>query len=158
MILVLLGTQDKPFNRLLDKIESEILKGNIKQKVIAQIGSTKYHGKEIETFDFCSKKRIDDLIKKSDIIICHAGVGTIIECINNGKKLVVVPRQKKFNEHVNDHQIQITKEFAKKGYIIPVYDIEKLLKAIKKASGLNVRKYESNSEHFKNKLVKYIDM
>ena len=42
MIFVTLGTQDKSFKRLLDSIQSEINKGNIKEKVVVQSGYTKY--------------------------------------------------------------------------------------------------------------------
>ena len=44
-----------------------------------------------------------------------------------GKIPIVVPRQKQFNEHVNDHQVDFVKAVAEKmGTIIPVYDIETL--------------------------------
>ena len=53
--------------------------------------------------------------------------------LNKNKKLIVVPRLKKYKEHVNDHQLQITDNFAKEGYIIALEDGEKLQDALKKA-------------------------
>ena len=55
MILVLLGTQDKPFNRLLEAISKAKKNKIIKDKVIAQIGCTTFEDKNINTFDFKSK-------------------------------------------------------------------------------------------------------
>ena len=92
MILVLLGTQDKPFLRLLKMVSKEIDKGNIKEKVVAQTGYTTFSNEKITTFDFKSKDEIEKLIDKARIIITHAGVGTITECLEKGKKIIVVPR------------------------------------------------------------------
>ena len=103
MILVLLGTQDKPFLRLLKMVSKEIDKGNIKEKVVAQTGYTAFSDKNIESFDFKNKEEIEKLIDKARIIITHAGVGTITECLEKGKKIIVVPRLKKYLEHTNDH-------------------------------------------------------
>ena len=49
MILITLGTQDKSFERLLKAVDKEIENGNIKEKVIAQIGTTKYESKNTIT-------------------------------------------------------------------------------------------------------------
>ena len=53
MILVLLGTQDQSFERILKAISKQIEKGNIKDKVVAQIGKTRFTSDKITTFDFC---------------------------------------------------------------------------------------------------------
>ena len=42
MIFVTLGTQDKPFKRLIKAVEKQVMLGNIKQEVIVQAGCTKY--------------------------------------------------------------------------------------------------------------------
>ncbi len=157
MILVLLGTQDKPFNRLLDAILKEINKGNIKDKVIAQIGSTVFESDKIKTFDFIDKQEIKELICKAKFIITHAGVGTITDCIRENKKVIVVPRIKKYGEHTNDHQLEITKEFALKKYVLPVYDVKNLSKALKEIKDFKPNKYESNNDNFKELVKGYID-
>ncbi len=157
MILVLLGTQDKPFLRLLKMVSKEIDKGNIKEKVVAQTGYTTFSNEKITTFDFKSKDEIEKLIDKARIIITHAGVGTITECLEKGKKIIVVPRLKKYLEHTNDHQMQITKEFEMKGYVIALYDNKRLSVALEKIKTFKPKRYESNSENFKMKIKDYID-
>lgn len=157
MILVLLGTQDKPFDRILKAVAKQIDKGNIKEKVVAQTGCTLFEHKKIKTFDFVSKEEIEKLIDKAKLIITHAGVGTITECIVRNKKVIVVPRLKKYGEHTNDHQLQITKEFAMKNYVLPLYDTKNLSKALEKVKTFKPVKYESNSENFKNKMIEYIN-
>lgn len=153
----MLGTQDKPFNRILKAVAREKKKGNIKDKIIAQIGCTNFKDDNIKTFDFSSKEEIESLIEKARIIITHAGVGTITECLSKDKKVIVVPRLKKYGEHTNDHQLQITKEFALKGYVLPLYDTKNLSKALNDIKTFKPVKYESNNEGFKNKIKEYID-
>ena len=158
MILVLLGTQDKPFDRLLKEVDKLKKEGIIRDKVVAQIGSTKGIYDHLEVFDFCSKEKIESLIDEARIIISHAGVGTITECIEKDKKVIVVPRVKKHGEHTNDHQLQITKEFALKKYILPLYDVKKLQRALSDIKTFEPEKYESNTNNFSNKIKEYIDM
>ena len=157
MILVLLGTQDKPFNRLLSAVAKSKKDGAIKEKVVAQIGCTNFEDKNIEAFDFDEKEKIEKLIDKARIIITHAGVGTIIECIKKNKKVIVVPRLKKYGEHTNDHQLQITKEFALKNYVLPLYDVKRLSNILVDVKTFKPNKYESNKENFQNKIKDIID-
>jgi len=118
LILVLLGTQDKKFNRLLEGIDSAIDNGYIKDDVIVQAGySADYKSKNMKIFDLIPIDEFDDLIKKSDLIITHGGVGSITTALKNEKKVIAVPRLKKYNEHMNDHQLQIINNFSKSGYI-----------------------------------------
>lgn len=157
MILVLLGTQDKPFNRLLEAISKAKKNKVIKDKVVAQIGCTTFEDENIDTFDFKSKEEIEKLIDKARIVITHAGVGTITECLQRNKKVIVVPRLKKYGEHTNDHQLQITKEFAMKKYVLPLYDVKRLNKVLNDIKNFTPLKYKSNTENFKNKIKEYID-
>lgn len=157
MILILLGTQDKPFKRILKQVEKLKKDNIIKDKIIAQIGYTKFQSNYIETFDFIAKEKIQELIDKAKVVITHGGVGIITECLEKNKKLIVVPRLSKHKEHTNDHQLEITKEFASKEYIIPLYDVKKLEDALKQARKFEVKKYVSNNKHFVKQIKKYID-
>ena len=68
MILVTLGTQDKNFKRLLDIIQKEIDKGNIKDKVVVQAGCTKYESKDMDIFDLIDRESFDKLINECSIL------------------------------------------------------------------------------------------
>ena len=97
MILVTLGTQDKTFERLLKTIDEQIDKGNIKEKVVVQAGSTKYESDNMEIHDFLTREEYDEYIKKCDLLITHGGVGTILSGLNNGKVVIATPRLAKYN-------------------------------------------------------------
>ena len=95
MILITLGTQDKEFTRLLDQVQKEIDKGNIKDKVIVQAGHTKYESKDMEIFDLIDREKFSELISSCDLLITHGGVGSIITGLQNDKKVIVAPRLSK---------------------------------------------------------------
>ncbi len=147
LILVLTGTA-KPFSRLLDAVSSCVKNGSIKERIVAQIGVTNFVDENIETFDFADSKTLNKLIDEANVIITHGGVGTIIDCLKKNKKILVVPRLKKYKEVANDHQIQIIDEFGNRGCIIPVYDLSLLGDKIKDAKKFKPNSYKSNTNKF----------
>lgn len=157
MILITLGTQDKQFTRLLDVVQEQINKGNIKDKVIVQAGHTKYKSKDMKIFDLIDRDKFTDLIAKCDILITHGGVGSIITGLQNNKKVIVAPRLSKYNEHINDHQIQIVENFAQAGYILPLYENDDLGKVLKKVNKFKPKEYISNTKNMINLIENYID-
>ena len=157
MILILLGTQDKAFDRILKEVSILKREGYIKDRIVAQTGYTKFDDDSIEMFDYVPKKELEELIEKARVVIAHGGVGTITECLNKNKKVIVVPRLKKYKEHTNDHQLQIVKEFAKENYILPLYKIRDLKDTLEMAKKFKPNKYNVESNNFVNTLKKYID-
>lgn len=157
MILITLGTQDKEFKRLLDEVQKQIDNGNIKEKVVVQAGHTKYESKDMEIFDLIDREKFSKLISECDILITHGGVGSIITGLQNNKKVIVAPRLAKYNEHMNNHQLQITENFSKAGYILPLYDGDDLGKVLKKVKKFKPKKFKSNTDNFIKIISDYID-
>ena len=130
MIFVSLGTQDKPFRRLLDYLENS----DIDDEIIVQAGYTDYDSKKMKILKYIAKDDFDEYIRKADYVIWHAGVGTIVNCLNHKKKVLTVPRLAKYGEHHNDHQLQIADAYCQKGYILKMSeddDINEKLKELK---------------------------
>ena len=157
MILVLLGTQDNSFERLLKQIENCIDSKVIKEEVIVQAGNTKYISNKMQILDFISGEELASLIQKANFIITHGGVGSIIGALKANKKVIAVPRKHKYKEHVNDHQTQIVENFNKEGYIIGIDDVEDLKVAIEKVKNFEPKKYTSNTENFIKIIENYIE-
>ncbi|TMO75857.1 glucuronosyltransferase [Pseudoalteromonas sp. S3785] len=107
-VLVSVGAQ-LPFKRLIEAI-SDINK-SLSLDVFAQVGedSNTYDG--IQVIDFLSSNEYKAKLDWCDIVIAHAGMGTIIQCLELNKKLIVVPRLAKFGEHRNDHQLDTISRF-----------------------------------------------
>lgn len=153
MILVMLGTQNNSFHRLLEKIDELIEKGIIKEEVIVQAGYTKYESNKMKLIDFTSREELEKLEQKANFIITHGGVGSIITSLEKGKKVIAVPRLHEYGEHVNDHQKEIIEKFNKSGYIIGIKSVEELENAIKKIEKFKPNPYTENN----NKILKIIE-
>lgn len=134
MLLMTVGTQKFRFDRLLRKMDTLIEQGIIKDKVIAQIGYSNYHPLYYSYTDFISEKEFNILIEKSDILITHGGVGTVIKGLLCKKRVIIVPRKKEYGEHIDNHQFEIGEEFSKRGYTVLCKDIEELAEKIEEVS------------------------
>ena len=190
MIFVSLGTQDKPFNRIIDYILK--LKEEIKElediEIVFQIGQTKLSEEEknkieklnektnekkvsekiknkekknITVFNMLKPEEMKKYIINSSIVITHAGVGTIMECIEHNKDIIVLPRKEENGEHVNNHQEEIAFEMEKKGLLYKVDTYEKMkeivIELIKNSNNKKEKKYISNNEKFNDMLIDYLE-
>lgn len=156
MILVMLGTQNNSFERLLKKLDELIEKKVIDEKVIVQSGYTNYESKNMRIFDLIPQEELERYQEQADLIITHGGVGSIVSSIKKGKKVIAIPRLHRYHEHVNDHQKQIVELFDKKGYIIGIQRIDELQKAIIKAQEFNPKKYDEK-ERNNSKILRIIE-
>lgn len=127
MIFVTVGTHEQPFDRLVEKIDQ--LKGNhvIEDDVVIQSGYSNYQPKYCKSFPFLPYDEMEQYVKEAKIVITHGGPSSFIMPLQLHKVPVVVPRQKQFNEHVNNHQVDFcnaVKERQKN--ILVVEDIDQL--------------------------------
>ena len=153
MIFVTLGTQDKSFKRLLEMVDKAITEGYIKDKVIVQAGVTKYSSDRMDIYNLLPIDKFNKYIEECDLLITHGGVGSILNGLKNNKKVIVMPRLLKYDEHESDHQIQIVNTFYEKGYILKVDENDDLGKIINESKKFKPNKYIFNNEKF----VKLID-
>lgn len=114
MIFVTVGTHEQPFNRLIKEVDRLVETGIIKDEVFIQIGYSTYEPKFCKWSSLISFDKMNELMQTSDIIISHGGPATFMSAIANGKKPIVVPRQEKYDEHVNDHQVDFAQQVKEK--------------------------------------------
>jgi beta-1,4-N-acetylglucosaminyltransferase len=130
MIFVTVGAS-LSFDRLIEYIDKEIAPIS-NEKIIAQIhDSSVYIPQNIDYIQTQNKKSFDEHIKSADLIISHAGMGVILDCIKYHKKLILVPRDPSLGEHIDAHQYEICEylEDNNKGITI-VYDLDDLYDTI----------------------------
>lgn len=157
MIFVTLGSQKFQFNRLLIEIDRLVEEGKITEEVFAQIGYSDYEPKNYKYKNFLDRDEFANIMGKCDKVITHGGTGAIIGAVKNEKKVIAVPRLSIFGEHVDDHQLQITKEFKDMGFIETTKEINKLEYLINSIQNLKFKKYISNTNNIITELDKYID-
>lgn len=157
MILILLGTQDNSFHRLLDKVQELIDKKVITEKVIVQAGRTKYESKDMKIYSLMPEEKLREIMKKADLVITHGGVGSIVMALKMGKKVIAVPRLSAFGEHINDHQIQIVDSFDKQEFLIGLTELDDLEKALNKAKTFKPKHFKSETDHMIKLIEDFID-
>ncbi|MCK5494658.1 MAG: beta-1,4-galactosyltransferase [Candidatus Omnitrophica bacterium] len=123
------------FDRLVKKMDR--IAENIDEEVIIQVGETIYAPKNARYFRFASKEDMDMLYERSRIVVCHAGVGSILIALEHKKPVIAVPRRKKYEEHIDDHQLDIAGELEKEGLITVVHDVEALDGSLKNSSNVS---------------------
>lgn len=145
MIFVCLGSRGYQFNRLLIELDKLIATKQVDEEIVAQIGTSDYVPQNYTYFKFMDKEKFDKYQDDASIIISHGGTGALITALKKGKRVIAVPRLKKFNEHIDDHQIQISKTLEKKKYLLCVKNISDLILAIKDIRVFEVKKYNEPS-------------
>lgn len=161
MIFVTVGTHEQQFNRLVQKIDELKRDGVIQEEVLIQTGYSTYEPKYCEWQQWVPYPKMIENVDKARIVITHGGPSSFIMPLQVGKTPIVVPRQAKFEEHVNDHQVKFCNAVADRyGSIFVVEDIEKLGEAITGYEYLVKAmpgKQESNNAKFNAELEKIVE-
>lgn len=125
MIFVTVGTHEQSFNRLVEYMDKWAAENE--EEVVIQTGYSTYEPKH------CKWKKLfpyQEMVKNVDaarIVITHGGPSSFIMPLQIGKTPIVVPRKKKYHEHVNDHQVAFSKAVEERmGTIIVVENVEDL--------------------------------
>lgn len=131
MIFVSVGTHEQPFNRLIENIDKLKEDSLILEDIIIQTGFSTYEPKYCAWSKFFKYQEMIKNVAEARIVITHGGPSSFIMPLQIGKIPIVVPRQRKFNEHVNDHQMNFTRAvFLRQGNIINIEDINELKNTI----------------------------
>ena len=153
MIFITVGSQKFQFNRLLKKIDDLIDTGIITEEVFAQTGASDYIPKNYPYEPFLDRTVFAEKISGCDKVITHGGTGVIIGSVKKGKKVLAVPRYAKYGEHVDDHQLQLLRQFDELGIIIACYEMDELGDKFKELCEAQFKPYTSNT----NELIESID-
>ena len=159
MIFVTVGTHEQQFNRLIKKIDQLKKDGHIKDDVFIQTGFSDYIPEGCDWKKFLSYEEMIQKIKDAKIVITHGGPSSFILPLQYGKTPIVVPRMKKYDEHVNDHQVEFCRKYnSLNNNIIVVVNIDELnpelFSIIKKKTLINS---DSNTLSFCKRLSKILE-
>ena len=83
--------------------------------------------------------------------------GAIIGAVKNGKKVIAVPRLYEYQEHVDNHQIQLINEFKELNFIEAAYEIDELEEAIDNIKIKKYNKYISNTRKIIDSIESFIE-
>jgi UDP-N-acetylglucosamine transferase subunit ALG13 len=122
MILVTVGTNEQPFDRL---VQAAAELGGSEPLVVQHGASRVPHGRG-RWVDFVEFGELAELMRSADAVVSHAGVGSIILARRQGKRPFVVPRRMHLGEAVDDHQVTLARRLAGRGMLELVEDVRLL--------------------------------
>lgn len=131
MILVITGTHEQQFDRLMRAVES-LPSG---EEIVVQTGHCTVTPANARAHGFLPFEEVMRLMREARVVVTHAGTGTVMSALEAGKTPVVAARLKKYGEHVDDHQLDLVQSLADIGLIVPFNDGDNLAAKISEAAG-----------------------
>ena len=111
MIFVTIGTSE-PFDRLV-----RALPGRGDEELVIQCGDGALRPTDATVYDYLSFEETVELVRRARVVVCHAGVGTILTALANGRRPIVMPRRAAEGEAVDDHQVALAERLDAAGVV-----------------------------------------
>jgi UDP-N-acetylglucosamine transferase subunit ALG13 len=157
MIFCTVGTQ-LPFDRLLGSVDNLAIMYSDK-RFYGQIGDSKYLPHNFEWIRSLDETSYHQILKEAELIIGHAGMGTILTAFEYGIPVIIIPRLLEFGEHRNDHQLSTIKKFSNRDGVFACEDINDLETVFADALSYTRKKHANNDSciNFSRKLMSIVD-
>ncbi|WP_082701030.1 glycosyltransferase [Erythrobacter sp. YT30] len=127
MILVTVGMQ-LGFDRLIEALDH--IASTLEHEVIAQSGNGKYVAQNMEQHSSIVPHEFEGLISSADLIVSHAGIGSVLTAARHGIPIVLFPRRADMGEHRNDNQLATCRQLQGRPGIHMAFDEAELRKTI----------------------------
>lgn len=106
MIFLTIGTHE-PFDRLVRAVDDWCLATGRQETLFGQITEPRAGGYVPQHFRWVSRLSPVDYaaqVARADLLVSHAGMGSILTALHMGKPIVIMPRRGHLRETRNDHQ------------------------------------------------------
>lgn len=140
-VLVVVGSDHHPFDRLMRWVELW-LDEHPEQRdfFFVQSGASPIRPR-CATTQLLAPGALAEKLKAADMVVCHGGPGSVLDCWNNGILPVAVPRLRQFGEVVDDHQFDFCRQLDDEGRVVMARSYDDLCILFDKAI--------ADPEHFK---------
>lgn len=155
MIFLTVGTVF-PFDRLVRAADEAVDKYLIDDSIFAQIGDSPYRPRNFEYTRFLRKSEYDCWVQKSTGVISHAGIGTITMALDRGKPLLVMPRQQRYGEVVNDHQVAFARRYELLRYLLVAYEANELPAKIEQLKSFVPMRREAQPQAMADRIGRFL--
>lgn len=137
MIFVSVGTHEAPFDRMLRAVYDL----ELDEELVVQHGPSTVRSEHATECEFLPFEDVVSCIRNARAVVMHAGVGSVMIALANGKRPIVMARRHEFAEHVDDHQVELARRMEASGLVTYVEDGDALAAALagdaQPASGMN---------------------
>ena len=135
MIFATLGTNEAPFDRLLVALGAL----QLDEPLIVQCGHSSVRPVNADCVEFLDFEEMAGHVRSARIVVTHAGVGSVLLCLAEGVRPIVVPRRRRHREAVDDHQLEFGRHLHASGLVTLVEDPERLQGAVAHGQRLESR-------------------
>lgn len=136
MIFVTVGTQLR-FDRLVRAVDKWVEQAGLgRDEVFGQVGPGSCLPENFDSVEFLSPAVYKEKFDAATTIVAHAGVGTILSALSSSKPILIMPRQAKFREQRNDHQVATARRFNGMGGIHVAMDADELVEKLGRVNEL----------------------
>jgi len=125
-----------PFERLVSSVAEAKHRGTITERVILQTGVKVPPIEGVETVESLSFDQVGEIQAKASIVVCHGGTGSLITALQQGCRVIAMPRMASRAEHYDNHQEEIVGAFVARGLIASAETVDELEAAIVEARAL----------------------
>jgi UDP-N-acetylglucosamine transferase subunit ALG13 len=125
VIFLTVGVQ-LPFDRLVRAVD-QWAGARKRSDVFAQIGRSDYKPQHVEFRAHVTPTEYRNLVERTDLMIAHAGIGSIITALELGKPIIIMPRRAALKEHRNDHQLATVRKMLALGTVSVAEDEDELI-------------------------------
>lgn len=152
MIFATVGSQ-MPFDRMVRVID-EWAQVTQRSNIVAQVGNTKTQFQNLSCHDTFTPSQYQQKLEQAEVVIGHAGMGTILTCLELGKPLLIMAREGARQETRNDHQIA-TKNWVKDWQHVLEFDSVETLEEAYQAA-LKMDTLLTYNQYSESELVKFL--
>lgn len=121
MIFVTVGAQ-MPFDRLVRAVDAWAFERGRCDEVFVQIGEGGWEPEHVAWKRFLEPDEFRCHVDDADVLVAHAGTGSIFGALEVGKPILVMPRHARLGETRNDHQIATARSFGELGHVRVAWD------------------------------------
>ena len=156
MTFVVLGTWEMPFVRPLREIELAAKDGLLPEPVVVQSGNTQYTSARLTLVPFFDREELERMYEQATIIICQAGVGSIMLGLRKHKKIISIARLSRIDEHIDDHQLEILELFSQIGAVLSWKGDGDLTDVLARAQSFVPAGYRFTRERVSSTILEYL--
>jgi UDP-N-acetylglucosamine transferase subunit ALG13 len=135
MIFVSVGTHEAPFDRMLQAIVDL----DLDEEVVIQYGPSAVRCAGAIEHEYLPFDDVVRYIREARAVVMHAGVGSIMIALTNGKRPIIMARRAEFGEHVDDHQVELARRLETNGLVAFAEDAKALAAELAKDTAAPAR-------------------
>jgi UDP-N-acetylglucosamine transferase subunit ALG13 len=128
MIFVSVGTHEAPFDRMLRAVYAL----GLDEELVVQYGPSAVRDDRAEQVDYVPFDTVVENIRNARAVVMHAGVGSVMISLANGKRPIVMARRREYGEHVDDHQVELARRMQGAGLVTFVETVDELRAALER--------------------------